>query len=314
MKVSVIIPIYNKEGTLGRALESVAAQTFSEFECLLVDDGSRDGSAAIAEGFRDSRFRLIRQANAGPGAARNRGIAEAAGGLLAFLDADDEWLPDYLQRAVGLLEGAGPAVAAATFAWYDQPGDRSTVGMWRRRGVRNGAHRVTPQTPAAVLAHMLGFMSPCSTVARAAMVRRYGGFYARNHCRFGEDSYLWLKILLNEPVVFRLEPLVNVNRGAASLSGNYRGPRPVEPFLEDPGDVRAVCPSPLADLLEQFFAIRAMKTACMLGYWGQWREAAALRRRFRHPRAWRLPWFLPSLVASTPAAAVLAAGLRKLGV
>ncbi|MBK8060984.1 MAG: glycosyltransferase family 2 protein [Gemmatimonadetes bacterium] len=118
-QVSVVVPLYNKEPYVRRALDSIAAQSFADFEVVIVDDGSQDGSAAIAAGYPDSRFRMIRQANAGPGAARNRGIAEAKGEWIAFLDADDEWLPDYLELAVRQFRSLGEDVASVSSGYYD---------------------------------------------------------------------------------------------------------------------------------------------------------------------------------------------------
>lgn len=96
MMISVVIPLYNKEKQIAYTLQSVFNQTFQDFEIVIIDDGSTDGSVAEVEKFSDSRIRLIHQQNAGVSAARNRGIGEAKGELIAFLDADDEWKPEYL--------------------------------------------------------------------------------------------------------------------------------------------------------------------------------------------------------------------------
>jgi glycosyltransferase involved in cell wall biosynthesis len=100
---SVIIPLYNKETFIARTLQSVLDQTFQEFEIIIVNDGSTDGSVKEVERFNDERIRLIEQTNAGVSAARNRGIEEAKYDLIAFLDADDEWLPDYLMTIYSLI-------------------------------------------------------------------------------------------------------------------------------------------------------------------------------------------------------------------
>ena len=93
--ISVVIPLYNKEEQIADTLQSIFAQTFQDFEIVIVDDGSTDNSVEEVEKFDDSRIRLIHQTNAGVSAARNRGIEEARGELIAFLDADDEWKPEY---------------------------------------------------------------------------------------------------------------------------------------------------------------------------------------------------------------------------
>ncbi|AHF11567.1 glycosyl transferase [Barnesiella viscericola DSM 18177] len=94
--ISIVIPLYNKEKQIAYTLQSVLNQTFQDFEVVIVDDGSTDGSVAEVEKFEDQRFRVVHQQNAGVSAARNRGIDEATGELIAFLDADDEWKPEYL--------------------------------------------------------------------------------------------------------------------------------------------------------------------------------------------------------------------------
>jgi glycosyltransferase involved in cell wall biosynthesis len=141
--VSVILPLYNKAAYIRRALDSIAGQTYPDFEVLIVNDGSSDGSETIAAGYPDPRFRVIHQANAGPGAARNRGIAEARGEWVAFLDADDEWNPDFLMRSLEVAEDQGP-VAAVTSSYFEYPAVTSTTPMWLQRGIRNGRQSCVP--------------------------------------------------------------------------------------------------------------------------------------------------------------------------
>jgi glycosyltransferase involved in cell wall biosynthesis len=95
---SVIIPLYNKEQYIKRTILSVLNQTFSNFEIIIIDDGSTDNSVNIINSIDSDKIRLISQKNAGPSSARNRGIVEAQGDYLAFLDADDEWLFNKLEK------------------------------------------------------------------------------------------------------------------------------------------------------------------------------------------------------------------------
>jgi len=106
--VSVVIPAYNSAAYLSRAIESALGQRYPQdrLEVIIVDDGSSDDSPAIAEGYADRNARVLalRQANAGPAAARNRGIAAAGGELIAFLDSDDAWEPTKLARQAALFQ------------------------------------------------------------------------------------------------------------------------------------------------------------------------------------------------------------------
>ena len=106
--LSVVIPVYNGAAFLPACLASLAAQTRHDFEIVLVDDGSTDGSAAIAQAFarQDGAppLRLIRQDNSGVSAARNRGIAEARAPLIGFLDSDDTWEPQKVARQLAVME------------------------------------------------------------------------------------------------------------------------------------------------------------------------------------------------------------------
>jgi hypothetical protein len=150
---------------------------------------------------------------------------------------------------------------------------------------------------------MVNFMWPVSTVARVDAIRRIGGFYEKG-ARFGEDLHMWTKVLLTAPVYFAMEPAAHFHREASDLSSHHRAMRPVEPFLTDPDDVRRVCPDALRELLERFLCLRALKTSCILGYWGRWREGAAMRRRFFHPACRTAPLNLLSCLATTPLGAL----------
>ncbi len=95
--ISVVIPLYNKEASIAQSLKSVLSQEYDDFEVVIVDDGSTDGSVAVVEAINDPRIRLIKQENGGPSKARNTGVKNAKGEWILFLDADDEMLPEALE-------------------------------------------------------------------------------------------------------------------------------------------------------------------------------------------------------------------------
>jgi glycosyltransferase involved in cell wall biosynthesis len=117
--VSIIIPAYNAQRFLRMTLSSAQAQTYPDLEIIVVDDGSTDATAEIAEsvGQVDKRVRVVRQRNSGVAAARNRGLAEARGEYVAPLDADDLWHPQNLALQMEAIRGAGPETAVS-YAWY----------------------------------------------------------------------------------------------------------------------------------------------------------------------------------------------------
>ncbi|MDW6023085.1 glycosyltransferase [Mesorhizobium sp. BAC0120] len=310
MKVSVVIPLYNKSAYVGRALDSVLSQEFQDFEVIVIDDGSTDDGASVARSYKDSRLRIVTQPNSGPGAARNRGLREARGAYVAFLDADDAWLADFLTSGLQLLD-TFPQAASVTSGYIDIPPGKSTEPLWRSRGLYNGVVRLLPRSDPPFVVALLAYMTPCTTIVRTETIKRFGGFYDRGRCRYGEDAFLWLKVLLNEQVAIDLAPRTLVYRNASALSGNLSGARQIEPFLDNSDEIKQICPPHLAELLNQVLAIRAFKTACVLGYWGEWRAAARLRRSYARSSDRLLPYELASLICATPAGSLLGAIWRQ---
>src|SRR3989441_12309052 len=142
--VSVVIPVYNGERYLADAIQSVRDQTYQNFEVIVVDDGSTDGSAEVAQSFGEA-IRYVHQANGGVCKARNTGMAVARGGYLAFLDQDDLWLPDKLATQVAYLD-SHPEVGAVycqcqvmgntelrSDPFYAEPVKDDVVGVMRDR-------------------------------------------------------------------------------------------------------------------------------------------------------------------------------------
>lgn len=111
--ISVVVPAYNREASIGRSIHSVLRQTWPNMEIIVVDDCSEDGTVAVVEAIGDPRIRIVRmERNGGPSVARNRGIAEANSRWVAFQDSDDEWLPDKLSQQMARIKAMGPDCVA----------------------------------------------------------------------------------------------------------------------------------------------------------------------------------------------------------
>lgn len=121
-EISVILPFYNDREYLPGAVASVLRQSYADFELIMVDDGSTDGSLSIARNFADgdSRLRLLTQPNGGPGAARNRGLEEAMGKYICFLDADDMFHPEFLKTLHVAIEGSGYAMVMGQYRKFKE--------------------------------------------------------------------------------------------------------------------------------------------------------------------------------------------------
>jgi glycosyltransferase involved in cell wall biosynthesis len=182
-KVSVVIPVYNGAATVGRAIRSVLAQTCQDFEIVAVDDGSTDDTPAVLAAFGD-RVRVIHQQNRGLSAARNAGARAARGDYLAFLDDDDEWVPEKLARFVAALD-ADPGCVLAY----------SDVVLVDGDGNQNRNSPVKPDTAhAPTMDEMLSRVwpiIPSAVVMRRDAFERAGGF-CESFLVSGEDFHFFL--------------------------------------------------------------------------------------------------------------------------
>jgi glycosyltransferase involved in cell wall biosynthesis len=180
--VSVVLPTYNRAGTLARAIDSVLEQDFRDLELIVIDDASTDDTRERVAACADPRLRLLMLArNAGASAARNRGVAAARGALIAFQDSDDEWLPGRLRTQVDLLERLGERVVAVTGAIL-RPRARGAAyrGDWGVVPGPDGQRDVTYETIATQLWAQLQ-----SLLVRRSAFLGAGGFDESLHG--GED-------------------------------------------------------------------------------------------------------------------------------
>lgn len=199
--VSVVIPLYNKGLHIARALNSVLTQTFQDFEVIVIDDGSSDDGAEIVRGFDDPRIQLIHQENQGVSAARNRGVQVARAELVAFLDADDEWLSmhlDIINRLKLHYPEAGAYVSAFELCKSDGTKKRPVL-----------KHIPKPPweglLPSYFLSSAFGKYPLNSSVIAIPkkIYNELGGCPVG--IKWGEDADLWGKIALNHPIAFSWE-------------------------------------------------------------------------------------------------------------
>ena len=209
--VSVIIPAYNAEAFLARAIRSVEAQSFRDFEIVVVDDGSTDGTAELARGFDSVRY--VRESHGGEAAARNRGLAEATGELVAFVDADDEWLPEKLDRQLEFMQQLGSSLSYTDS--YLIRGEAARVRYSTLARPRHGE----------ILSPLIddwldqAFILPTDVMASRALLQSVGGFEAGLPAPGHVDYGLWLKLAIRGTRFDYLdEPLALYYRGHPSVS------------------------------------------------------------------------------------------------
>ena len=204
--ISVVIPLYNKKDSIASALDSVLAQTYQDFEVVVVDDGSTDEGATVVERYADPRIRLIRQANAGVSAARNKGIAEAKGEYVAFLDADDQWMPEFLAEIVALQKEFSECRAQATSYVINTRGEKSIIELHKipfvgERGVLNNYFEVASCSHPPVWTSAL--------CIERKLLLEIGGFPLG--ITSGEDLLTWARIAVHTHWAYSRRPLAQYN-------------------------------------------------------------------------------------------------------
>jgi glycosyltransferase involved in cell wall biosynthesis len=305
-RASVVIPLYNKAESVRATVSSVLRQSYADFELIVVDDGSTDSSGLLVASIEDRRIRVVSQANAGPGAARNRGLAEARGEYVTFLDADDEWEPKFLELGVAALDGH-PDCGAWVSGRAVGPGRVSQGPRNRRMGLTGGAWRLPHHTPPKALKFYVDFCHSSCVVARRSLVQRYGGYYDLGRCTYGEDSYLWLMFVMNHRLQVDPEPRVWFHTEYSSLGAVLLGRHPVRPALIASGPLLDRCdPSYLGELHDLLAYYRLIETEKLVGRGRLAKgELETWRRRFPWRRGVRGKVALREMVVSAAAASPL---------
>lgn len=212
---SVIIPLYNKAPYVRKTVESVLCQTFTDWELIIIDNGSTDGSNEVVAEFTDSRIQIVQLAeNVGVSNARNKGATLATAPLITFLDADDWWDPTFLEEMANLIDRHPDAGIYGTGYYIVKNGRRrvAPIGVDETftEGEINYCH-----VYAKTLCMPLTSISVC--IPRMVF-NETGGFPAE--IKLGEDFMLWLRIALNHKTVLLNKPLSNYNQDVDSA---FRG-------------------------------------------------------------------------------------------
>ena len=207
MKFSVVIPLYNKEHYIEKTIRSVLAQTCTDYEVIVVDDGSADSSLSLAQKFASDVVHIIPQENQGVSVARNTGILNARGEYICFLDADDEWRPDYLEAINGLTERYPQSDIFVTAYAVDMG-----------NGKINYSTRLEPETGCLpsywlTLAKGYDFVWTSATTMRRQTLLDAGLFKAGE--KIGQDLDMWARVArINPRVAYSNHVCVNYNRAA----------------------------------------------------------------------------------------------------
>lgn len=206
---SIIIPLYNKEASVAETLDTVLAQTFSEYEVVIVDDGSTDQSLSIVRTFTDERIKIYSKKNGGVSHARNYGIERAQYDYIAFLDADDAWDSNYLEEMSKLIK-RHPECGMYNCAYRGIKGNRILI---ESPNIPDGVVQDYFKTT-LTLENMISWTS--ATIVKKEVFAEVGMFPVGMIS--GEDSYMWCKVAMKHPVAYTHKIMATYNM---MMSGAY---------------------------------------------------------------------------------------------
>lgn len=189
--MSVVIPLYNKELYIHRAIESALRQTISPARIIVVDDGSTDQGPEIANAIGSDAITIAAQSNQGPGVARNAGIRIATTDWVALLDADDVWLPNHLAEILKLID-AFPSAGLVSTAFVKAHTDAAS-----RVGADHAAHQLRQVDYFLDAISNTGLVSSSTCAVRRSVAMEFGGFGKH---RYGEDIAFWVRVALDYPI------------------------------------------------------------------------------------------------------------------
>lgn len=207
--ISIVIPLYNKKDQVSNTIATVLAQTYQDFEVIIVNDGSTDDSVAEVEKVQDSRIRLIHQQNAGVSVARNRGLEASKGDLIAFLDADDEWTPGYLETQYQLFRKYSDcSVFACNYEFRDISGKTSPT-IIRELPFTGEDGILSNYFEVACCSHPP--LCTSAIMVKKNAIQAIGGFPVG--IKSGEDLLTWARLSIRGQIAFCKTPLAIYNLG-----------------------------------------------------------------------------------------------------
>lgn len=216
MKFSVIIPLYNKEQYVAKAIKSVLSQIFTDYELIIVDDGSRDDSFAVAQKLIEGQANchLYKQENSGVSVARNKGVSLSRGEYLCFLDADDWWEPTFLEEMSKLIEEFPDAgIYGANYTIVNETNHKTRVA---KIGVEDGFKKGYVNYCQVYAKTMYMPLTSISVSIPRCVFEEMRGF--PQGIKLGEDFLLWIQIALKYKVAFLNQPLAYYNQDVEAVS------------------------------------------------------------------------------------------------
>lgn len=212
--ISVVIPLYNKEQSIATTLQTVLNQTYQDFEIVIVNDGSTDHSVEEVAKVTDPRIRLIHQSNAGVSAARNRGIEEARGEFVAFLDADDEWNPDYLKTQYKLTQKYPECSVFACNYEFKDAQEKVTPTIIRKLPFKGEDGILSNYFEVANCSHPPLWTS--AVMVKKNAIQSIGGFPIG--IKSGEDLLTWARLAVNGKIAYAKQAYAVFNVEGYSIS------------------------------------------------------------------------------------------------
>jgi len=210
-RISVVIPTYNRPALLRNSINSVLSQTYRDFELIVIDDCSSDNTPGVLEDFRDERLKVIRNSsNKGIAAVRNIGVTSSQGKYIAFLDDDDEWLPDKLEKQLKIMEN-GPESLGCVYS------GRLTIGPDGREVVSTSIPRYRNKVLNELL--LENFITTSTVLIKISCFDKAGIF--DEEIPYGEDYDMWIRIAEDFEYDFAPEPLTKYRVHPSSITGNY---------------------------------------------------------------------------------------------